>query len=236
MSRFPARAASLAGIRGTIYNAAAGRTLPAEVFPFHVGDTYMEPAEGCRMEDLRVADHPGMHRYTAPQGLARLVDQIVERTRARTGVATERADVLVTAGATGGLSAVAGALLDPGDEVLVMAPHWPLIDGIVRSFHGEPRPVPLLADSDGVASWDAARARLAAALTSKTVALYFGSPNNPTGRVLPPGCRARVWGHLPARKPISLRKLARAGSTSAAALPLTAAKRRATASYQGRPA
>jgi hypothetical protein len=37
-------------------------------------------------------------------------------------------------------------------------------------------------------------------------------------RVLPPGWMASVCGQRPARKPISLRKLARAGSTSAAAV------------------
>lgn len=185
MSRFPHIPASVAAIRGSVYNAAAGRRLPDEVFPLHVGDTYLEPAEGCRMEDLRVSDHPGMHRYSAPHGLPRLLDQLVERTRARTGVPTEREDILVTAGGTGALSAVAGALLEPGDEVLILAPHWPLIDGIVRSFHGAPVPVPLLAPGDGVHSAEAAVARVAARRTGRTVALYLGTPNNPTGRVLP---------------------------------------------------
>ena len=39
------------------------------------------------MEDLRVAEYPGMHRYAPPQGMPALLDAIVERVRARTGVA-----------------------------------------------------------------------------------------------------------------------------------------------------
>ena len=68
--------------------------------------------------------------------------------RQRTGVPTERENVLVTTGATGGLGAVAGAIVQPGDEVLVLAPHWPLIAGIVRSFHGVPVEVPFFDVAD----------------------------------------------------------------------------------------
>jgi N-succinyldiaminopimelate aminotransferase len=134
------------------------------------------------MEDLRVAEHPGMHRYAPVQGLPGLLDALVERTRATTGVAVERENVLVTAGATGGLGAVAGALLAPGDEVLILAPYWPLISGIVRSFHGIPVPVPFFGRVD---SPETAVAAVRERLTSRTAALYFNTPNNPSGRVIP---------------------------------------------------
>src|SRR6185295_2449148 len=125
---------------------------------------------------------PGMHRYAAPQGIPALLDAIVERVRERTGVPTERDNVLVTTGATGGLGAVAGALLAPGDEVLLLAPHWPLITGIVQSFHGVPVEVPFfgVADSPETAV-EVARERL----TERTVALYLNTPSNPTGRLIP---------------------------------------------------
>src|SRR5436305_14959124 len=103
----------------------------------------MEPPEGCRMEDLRVAEYPGMHRYASPQGMPALLDAIVERVRTRSGVPTERDNVLVATGATGALGAVAGAIVKPGDEVLLFAPHWPLITGIVRSVGGVPAAVPV---------------------------------------------------------------------------------------------
>src|SRR6185295_19712550 len=99
---------------------------------------------GARMEVIKVADHPGMHRYAPPQGLPALLDLLADRLRARTGVATGRENILLTTGATGGLSTVAGALVAPGDEVLLLAPYWPLISGIVRSFHGTPVAVPFI--------------------------------------------------------------------------------------------
>ncbi len=148
----------------------------------HVGDTWMEPAEGCRMEDLRVAEYPGMHRYAAPQGMPALLDAIVEQARERTGVPTERENVLVATGATGGLGAVAGAIVAPGDEVLLLAPHWPLITGIIQSFHGVAVDVPFFGNADSPeTAVDAVRERL----TDRTVALYLNTPSNPTGQVIP---------------------------------------------------
>ena len=184
MPRFPNFSPSVADISGAVYSALAHRlaSFPGEVYPLHVGDTWMEPPVGCRMEDLTVAAWPGMHRYAPPQGLPALLDAVVERTRQRTGVATERENVLAATGATGGLGAVAGAILRPGDEVLVLAPHWPLISGIVRSFHGVPVDVPFFGVAD---SPETAVELVEASLRERSVALYLNTPSNPTGQVIP---------------------------------------------------
>lgn len=182
MPRHPGFAPSVTSMAASVYSAFAERLamMPGETWPLHVGDTWMEPAVGTRMEDLTVAEYPGMHRYAPVQGLPALIDAIVERVRARTGCPTERANVLVTAGATGGLGAVIGGILAPGDEVLLLAPYWPLIAGITTSFHGKPVPVPFLF-GDARAAIEACEARL----TGRTVALYLNTPNNPSGVVLP---------------------------------------------------
>ncbi len=185
MPRHPKVAPAVAGIGGSVYSALAHRmaTFQGEVYPLHVGDTWLEPAEGCRMQDLRVEEHPGMHRYAAPQGMPALLDRIVERTRQRMGVPTERANLLITGGATGGLGAVAGALLEPGDEVLILAPAWPLMQGIVRCFHGVPVQVPFIGVAESAAS---AVECVRQKSTARTVALYVSTPNNPSGQVIPP--------------------------------------------------
>jgi N-succinyldiaminopimelate aminotransferase len=184
MPRHPRFSPSVQDISGAVYSALAHRLAShrGEVYPLHVGDTWMEPPEGCRMEDLRVAEYPGMHRYAAPQGMPALLDAIVERVRERTGVPTERDNVLVATGATGALGAVAGAILSPGDEVLLLAPHWPLITGIVQSFHGVPVDVPFFGAADSPeTAVDLVRERL----TDRTAALYLNTPSNPAGRLIP---------------------------------------------------
>jgi aspartate/methionine/tyrosine aminotransferase len=184
MTQPPHFSPSVRDIGGAVYSALAHRLAShrGETYPLHVGDTWMEPPDGCRMEDLRVGEYPGLHRYAAPQGMPALLDAIVERVRQRTGVATERDNVLVATGATGGLGAVAGAILAPGDEVLLLAPYWPLISGIVRSFHGVPVDVPFFGVADSPATAvEVVRERR----TARTVALYLNTPNNPTGRLIP---------------------------------------------------
>ncbi|HWM93542.1 MAG TPA: pyridoxal phosphate-dependent aminotransferase [Thermoanaerobaculia bacterium] len=184
MPTYPGFSPSVQDIAGNVYSALAHKlaTYQGEVYPLHVGDTWMEPAEGCRMEDIRVADHPGMHRYAPPQGMPALLDAIAGQVRERTGVPTGRENVLVATGATGGLGAVAGAIVSPGDEVLQLAPHWPLITGIVRSFHGVPVDVPFFGAVDSPeTAVEAVRARK----TDRTIALYLNTPSNPTGRVIP---------------------------------------------------
>lgn len=184
MPRPPLVAPRARSLRASPYSALAERaaTFDGEIHPLHVGDTWMEPAPGCRMQDLRVEDHPGMHRYTSVHGMPSLVDAIVERARGRTGLPVQRDEVLVAAGATGGLGAVAATLLSPGDEVLLLAPYWPLIEGIVRAVGGLPVPVPFFGE---VASADEAVAAVRRHVGPRTVALYVNTPSNPTGRVLP---------------------------------------------------
>lgn len=184
MPRYPKAATSLAAIGGSVFSSLAHRlaTFKGELYPLHVGDTWLEPAEGCRMQDLKVEEHPGMHRYAPPQGLAPLTDAVVARLQKRTGVATTSRNVLITAGATGALGAVMGTILEPADEVLILAPYWPLIPGIVRCFHGQPVVVPLLGVAD---SPESAVELVQRHHTPRTVALYLNTPNNPTGRILP---------------------------------------------------
>ena len=184
MPRYPEYASGVAEIKGSVFSNLAHRMVSyqGEVYPLHVGDTWMEPAVGCRMEDLSVHDHPGMHRYSSPQGLPELLDSIAARLTRRMAVPTDRDNLLVAAGATGALGAVAGALLEPGDEVLILAPFWPLIAGIIRSFHGKPIPVPVVGEAD---SPESAVELVRSHLSQRTVALYLSTPNNPTGFVLP---------------------------------------------------
>jgi len=184
MPRYPHIAPTIAGMTGSVYSSLAHRlqAFDGETYPFHIGDTWMEPAVGTRMEDLTVADHPGMHRYAPVQGRKDLLDAISRRTLERTGTAAEPSDILVTAGATGALGAIIGAITEAGDEVLLLAPYWPLISGIVRSSRATPVDVPLIGEAD---SPETALDIVKSYLTDRTVAIYWNSPNNPTGRVIP---------------------------------------------------
>ncbi len=184
MPRFPDITANIAAMGGSPYSALAGRLKAYEgrTFPLHVGDTWMEPAACARLERFTVAEHPGMHQYLPTQGHPVLLERLAARVQERTGVSTNTSNVLMTAGGTGGLCALAAVLVSPGDEVLIAAPHWPLIAGHVKIAGGTPVMVPLVGD---VTTAEEAVAAFQARITDRTVAVYINTPNNPTGAVYP---------------------------------------------------
>ena len=183
MPRPPQFSASVTAMPGAVYSPFADRMRdhPGPLFPLHVGDTWLEPGEGMRMQDIVSADHPGLHQYCDTHGLPELVEALTDRVRERSGLPWEHESVLVTAGATAGLGCAVGAVASPGDEVLILAPFWPLIRGIVQATGASPVEVPFYDRVDSVAAaLEAVRARA----SERTVALYVSTPSNPTGGVL----------------------------------------------------
>jgi N-succinyldiaminopimelate aminotransferase len=73
-------------------------------------------------------------------------------------------------------------LLEPGDEVLLPSPFWPLSRGIIATKGAVPVQVPFYTRLDELGF--NAEAVLERAVTDRTVALYINTPNNPSGRVL----------------------------------------------------
>ena len=83
MPRPPAPSQAVAGMPGAVFSRIASRLRdlePEEIFPLHVGDTWLPPIAGCRMEDLAAEAHPALHRYTTPQGHAGLRDKVLRYT------------------------------------------------------------------------------------------------------------------------------------------------------------
>ena len=184
MPRHPDLSPSVLGMGSAVFSKLAHKisSLEGEVFPLHVGDTFMEPCVGSRMEDLSVSEYPGMHQYVSPQGITPLITRIYEKVESFNSLQVDKGSVLVTAGATGALASAIGAVTSPGDEVLILAPFWPLIKGIVSTLRATPVEVPFYDRVDSVTDVvDAITERI----TSKTVAVYVSTPSNPTGVVLP---------------------------------------------------
>ena len=87
-------------------------------------------------------------------------------------------EVVVTSGATEAITACLMALLDPGDEVVLIEPLYDTYLPVVRMLGAVPRLVRL-----SPPRWELPRAELAAAFGPKTKAILLNSPMNPTGKV-----------------------------------------------------
>lgn len=173
--------ASVSTLSDRVYGALVdeARKRPGPIHALNVGDTYLEPMPAARAEAQLSADNPRLHNYAPVQGVPKLLDAIVDRVRRAHGAALQQEDVQVMLGATGGYTVVCSTLLDPGDEVIILSPFWPLIRGIVRSRAAVAVELPFydrLADP----AFDP-EAALEGVITERTVAVYVNSPNNPSG-------------------------------------------------------
>jgi aminotransferase len=126
------------------------------------------------------AIHEGHNIYTRLDGIARLRRAIAEKTERMQGLVVDHErEVLVTSGATGAFHAVAMALFDPGDEVLLFEPFYCYHVGTLRSL----RVVPVAVELDATANWALDLDRVRAAITPKTRAIVVNTPSNPAGKV-----------------------------------------------------
>ena len=102
---------------------------------------------------------------------------------ARRGAAIDPARVILTASTSEAYSYLFKLLCDPGDEVLVPTPSYPLFDHLARL--DDVRPVPYAMEYHG--TWSIDVGALAREITPRTRALFIVSPNNPTGSYLKRG-------------------------------------------------
>jgi N-succinyldiaminopimelate aminotransferase len=142
----------------------------------------MKAPEGCAPQDLASSEWPGINRYTPVPGLPVLREAIRDHVGARTGVPVEDDEVVVSMGATGALLVTVGSVVNPGDEVLILAPAWPLVAGMVRVYGGKAVHVPFVG---AVKQPEDVAALLDRYATSRTVAVYVNTPNNPSGWCVP---------------------------------------------------
>lgn len=194
MPSFPRLSAAASSLPSSIFARLYERLarFPGDIIPLQIGDTYRVPPSAARFEpDLFAgcaasgAANRELYAYAPPAGWAALIDHIVGKVGERNHIQVEPGGVQVTCGATHALSCAVAALLDPGDELLLLAPHWPLIRGIAQSRSVTPVEVnvtqALLAG--GLDRDQGIHERLAASLSPRTKAIYMCSPNNPDGYV-----------------------------------------------------
>jgi hypothetical protein len=125
----------------------------------------------------RAFDSPGVLRYDpAPAGAMAARLAVVEYYRQR-GHPVEPERILLTASTSEGYSYLFKLLADPGDEVLVPQPSYPLFEYLARMESIVVRQYPL----DYHGGWTMDMEALSRAITERTRAVVLVNPNNPTG-------------------------------------------------------
>ncbi len=119
------------------------------------------------------------HGYTAVAGLPELRDALAAKTARDSGYQVKPSQVLVTNGGKQAVYSAFATLLDPGDEVLLLAPFWTTYPESITLAGG----VPVQVTADETTNYLVSVEQLEAARTPRTRALLFNSPSNPTGSV-----------------------------------------------------
>jgi aspartate aminotransferase len=155
---------------------AAAHPAPAGL---HQGKTVFEPCAKPRAWDYAEFGISA-HQHAAPSGVPALREAFADAATRRRGTAVEPRQILVTSGATHGIAVVLHAILAEGDEVLVLSPQWLFATGLVWAAGGVPREVPVFLELSADPGFEFISA-IERAVGPRTKAIYFNSPNNPTG-------------------------------------------------------
>ena len=149
------------------------------VFDFSLGNPDLPPPEAFSraLRQEAAKQGPGLHGYMANAGFAATRAAVAARVSREQGVAIEEDGILMTCGAAGGMNVALKAILDPGDQVIVLAPFFVEYHFYIDNHGGEAVVVPTAPDF----SLDLEAIRLA--LSDRTKAIIINSPNNPSGQV-----------------------------------------------------
>ena len=152
---------------------AAGQTVHA----FHGGEPFFETPETIK-QALFSATEENKTRYAPSSGIAPLRTALVEKLNARNSIHATADEVLITVGGAHGLYCTFHSVLNPGDDCMLFSPYWTPIADMIRGTQARPLYVPTA---------EARRAGITATLeqliTSQTRAIYYNTPQNPSGVV-----------------------------------------------------
>ncbi len=122
----------------------------------------------------------GMNQYALMQGVPALREQIALKVKNLYGADVDPdSEITITSGATEALFAAITAVVQPGDEVVVIEPAYDAYTPVIQLNGGIPTFVPLTYPSYAV-DWD----RVSDAITDRTRLMIMNSPHNPTGTIL----------------------------------------------------
>lgn len=148
-----------------------------DVIDFTLGDPDI-PTHRDICEAAYIATLDGMTRYTPNAGLPALREAIAKHSSKQCKYKYEANNVAVTFGATEAFYLAFMALLNPGDEVIILAPYWVQYENIVKLCRAKPVIVDEFSHD-----FEPAIDAIKRATTSKTKAIVINSPNNPSGYV-----------------------------------------------------
>ena len=182
--RLAARMGSL-GTESAFEVSARARALEAQgrsIIHLQIGEPDFDTPAHAREAAKRALDEGATH-YAPFPGIPPLRQAIADDATARKGFDVTPDRVFVTVGGKGVMLYAIMGLVDPGDEVIVPDPGYPIYESLTRFMGATPVPIPIRMSHEFRLDVD----ELASLITPRTTMLVINSPANPTGGVLTRG-------------------------------------------------
>ena len=147
------------------------------VHSLHCGEPFFETPQEIKYAAVKALVEN--HTHNAPSsGLPPLRQALAAKLAVKNAIHVTEDEVIATVGGSQGLYAAFQSVIDPGDHVLVFSPYWTPIGDLVTLAQGRPLLVPTItARRNGI------RKTLEQFSTPHTRAIYFNTPQNPSGLV-----------------------------------------------------
>lgn len=130
------------------------------------------------LESAAKAVVEGSNQYAPSRGLPALREAVAAHYNRHQNIDLNRENICVTSGATEALAAAILATVSPGDEVIIFTPAYDAYSPLIRRAGGVPVEIALVPPG-----WRIERAVIESAISSRTQAIVFNNPHNPTGRL-----------------------------------------------------
>ncbi|MFW2331246.1 MAG: pyridoxal phosphate-dependent aminotransferase [Nitrospinota bacterium] len=151
-----------------------------QVYDLSLGNPILEPPDKIKDElrEIVALDRKGMSRYMSNSGFESVRSKIATVCSSSYKKNFKADNVVMTAGAAGGLNVALKTIIDPDDEIIIIAPYFPDYIFYVENCNGKI----VIADSlESDFSLDIGA--IESKLSSKTRGIIINSPNNPTGAI-----------------------------------------------------
>jgi aspartate/methionine/tyrosine aminotransferase len=156
------------------------RAQGASVHQFEGGEPFINTPELIKQAAKRALDE-NQTRYAPSSGIHELREAIAEKLRTRNRIPAEATAVIVVNGGMQGLFGAFQSIVNPGDEVLLFSPYWTPIKDLIAHCQGRSVMVPTReARESGF------QQTLARYSSPRTKAIYYNTPQNPSGVVFTP--------------------------------------------------
>ncbi|MBB6145643.1 aspartate aminotransferase [Silvibacterium bohemicum] len=152
---------------------ASGQTVHA----FHGGEPFFDTPETVKYAMMKALVE-NKTRYAPSSGIEPLREAIAKKLQMKNHIDAKTDDVIVTAGGAHALFVAFQALLNPGDDVLLFSPYWTPIRDMITGAEARALLVPT-----GPARRNGLTKTLEEFSTPHTKAIYYNTPQNPSGTV-----------------------------------------------------